>query len=116
MQRTIAKHWTEFGDSYVIIPRRIVGPKGDRNSQEETSNLDPWGTQILSHQSKSIQGLGLEPPSTYVANVQLGVHVGPPETGVGSISHCCLFVEPIPLTGLSCLPSVGEDKPSHAET
>jgi hypothetical protein len=42
--------------------RRIVGPKGDRNSTarpSKSTNLDPWGSQNLNHQPKNIHGLDL---------------------------------------------------------
>lgn len=56
------------------------------------------------------------PPCTYVADVQRGLHVNPQTTGVGAIpeSVACLLVDPILLTGLPCLTSVGEEVPSPA--
>ena len=58
----IAKHWMEFEDSYGRIAGKIVGPEGDRNSKgrpTESTNMDPWGSQSLNHQSKSIHRLDL---------------------------------------------------------
>lgn len=52
----------ELKDSYGRVGRRIEGPEGDRNSMErptELTNLDPWGSQKLNHQLKSIHGLDL---------------------------------------------------------
>jgi hypothetical protein len=42
--------------------------------------------------------------------------VGPPSTGVGDVpgSVAYLPVDPIPLAGLPCLASVGEDSPNPA--
>ena len=53
----------------------------------------------------------------YVANVQLGLHTGPPTAGAGAVPHSvtCLCVDPLPLAGLPCLSSVEEDVPSPAE-
>ena len=49
---------------------------------------------------------------TYVANVQLGLHVGSPTIGVVAISGlnsvACIW-KLFPLAGLPCLASVGED-------
>jgi hypothetical protein len=48
----------ELGDSYgKRIGGRIAGPEWDRNStgrSTESINLDPWGSQRLNHQLKSI--------------------------------------------------------------
>lgn len=48
-------------------------------------------------------------PSTYVANVQLSLHVSPPTTGAGAVPKvvACLW-NPFPI-GLTCLVSDGED-------
>jgi hypothetical protein len=40
-----------------------------------STNLDPWRSQSLNHQPKSIHGP--RPPSTHVADFQLCLHVGP---------------------------------------
>ena len=53
-------------------------------------------------------------PCTYVANVQLGLHVGPQTTGVGAVPRAVAF--PIYLTGEPCLASMGEDTPCPADT
>jgi hypothetical protein len=55
----------ELGDSYGRIEGRIIGPRGNRNSTErptESTNLDPWVSQRLNHQPKSIHGLDLGLP------------------------------------------------------
>ena len=75
----------DLGDSYGRIGGRIAG-SWDRHSigiPTESMNLVPWGSQRLNHQPKSIHGLDLA-PMPYVADVQLGLHVGPVTTaGVG---------------------------------
>jgi hypothetical protein len=53
---------------------RAEGPKGDRNSTgkpKESTNLDPWSSQKLNYQPKSIHRLDLElhPTPTSVADV-----------------------------------------------
>jgi len=56
----------ELGNSYGRIGGRIVGPEGDRNSTgrpTETTNLDPWGSQILIHEPKNIHRLDLGLPA-----------------------------------------------------
>jgi hypothetical protein len=49
-------------------------------------------------------------PPTYVADMQLGLHVGPSTTGSS------LSLESISLAEMSCLMSMGEDVPILAET
>jgi hypothetical protein len=80
----------ELEDSY----GRIAGPEGDRNSTGrpiESTNLDPLGSQNLD--------LGLP---TYVAYVQLGLHVCPEQLERG-LSLKLLPVLGILLAGLPCL-------------
>lgn len=58
-------------------------------------------------------------PCTYVADVLLGLHAGPPKTGVGAVTvpdSCCLSVGPTFLTGLPCLVSMGTYAPSPGMT
>jgi hypothetical protein len=73
------------------------------------------GAQRLNHQPKNIQGWP-EDPYTFVADVQLGIHVGPPTIEVGAVSDsvvCHLF----PCTNwTACWASVGEDVPNPALT
>ena len=77
----------------------------------------PGSSQRLSHQPKSTHGLDQRPPSTYVADVQLSLHVGPPTTGAWAVFNAvaCLW-NTFPLTGLPGLASVREDWPNPAET
>jgi hypothetical protein len=59
------------------IGERTSDPKGDRNSigrPTESTNLDPWRSQRLSHQPKEHTWAGPRPPCS---DVQLGLHVGP---------------------------------------
>jgi hypothetical protein len=47
------------------MDRRIGGPERDRNFTRrptESTNLDPWGTQTLKNQPKSIHRLDLGLP------------------------------------------------------
>ena len=56
----------ELEDSYRRIKGRIVVPEGNRNPTgrpRESTNLDPWGSQNLNHQSKNIHGLDLGLPA-----------------------------------------------------
>ena len=48
--------------------------------------------------------------------MQLDLYGGPLTTGVEAYPDCCLPVNPIPLTGRSCLASVEEDVPGPAGT
>lgn len=51
MQIPIAKQWIELEESYGRIGGRIEASKGIGTPQEnkESTNLDPWGYQILNH-------------------------------------------------------------------
>jgi hypothetical protein len=54
----------------------------------------------------------------YVAYEKLGLQVGLPKTGAGSVpeSVACLHVDPISQNGPPCQASVGEDAPSPVVT
>ena len=71
------------------------------------------GSQKLNQQPNSMQGLDLS-SCTYVADVYLGLHPGPPTTGAEAYPVSSL--DPAPLTELSCLASKGENisSPSRA--
>ena len=78
------RDWTELRESYRRVGRRIEGPKRDGNSTgrpTESTNLDRWGLAEIEPPSK-MHTLAGHSPSTYVADVQLGLHVGPPTTGL----------------------------------
>lgn len=54
-----AKPWTEGGDSCGRVGERTEGPEADGNPTgrpRESTNLDPWSAQKLSHQPKYIHG------------------------------------------------------------
>jgi hypothetical protein len=53
------------------VNRRI---EDNMRTPTESTYLGPWGSQRLNHQPKSMQGLDLG-PHTFVADVQLGLHV-----------------------------------------
>ena len=76
--------------------------------------MDPWGPN---QQPKVKLRLDLG-SCTYIAEEQLGLHVSPPTTGAGTVPEpvACLPVDPVPLNGLPCLASVGEDVPGPAVT
>jgi hypothetical protein len=74
---------------------RIKDPKGIGSPQDQPSQLTctPGGSQRLNHQPKNKQGLDLG-SCTYVADMQLGLHVGLSTTGVGAVPEpvVCLGV------------------------
>ena len=81
----------ELGDSYGRIGGRIVGPKGDRNltgRPTEPTNLDLWSSPTKEHTQA-----GPRPPRTYVADVQLDLHVGPEQLEQGLSQKLLLIRE-----------------------
>ena len=58
---------------------------------------------------------GPRPPHTYVADVQLGLHVGPEQLERGYPKSYCLDVGYVVLAGMPCLPLLGEEAPLLAE-
>jgi hypothetical protein len=55
-------------------------------THENQENPLTWtfgGFQRLNHQPKKIRGLDLALTSTYIADMQFGLHVGSPTIGVG---------------------------------
>ena len=52
---------------------------------------------------------GPRPVHIYVADVQLGLHVGPVQLKQDYPKSCCLSVGYVLLAGLPCLATVGED-------
>jgi hypothetical protein len=86
--------------------------EGSRTPQVdlESTNLGPWGggSQRLNHPPKSMCGLDL---GTYkhVADVQLGLCVGSPNSFKCWLSLALLPLDPFPLAGLPYLVSVGEE-------
>ena len=69
----------------------------------------------LSHQPKNIQGWAVA-PSTYVADVQLRLHVGLPTTGAGLLLNLLPYSRIHSSLGWPCFVSVGEDVPNPEET
>lgn len=49
-------------------------------------------------------------PYLYEAVEKLGLLVGPQTTEAGAVSDSCLPMDPVPLTRLPCLASMGKDK------
>jgi len=82
-----AANQTRCGDLQLNIggvERRIEGPEGNRNSVgklTESNNLDPWELSETEPPTKEHTMAGSRPPSTYVADLQLSLHVGSPTTG-----------------------------------
>jgi hypothetical protein len=61
---------------------------GDRNSTgraTELTTLDPWGFSETEPPTKEHQGCIKDPPPSYVADVQLGLHVDPQTTENGAV-------------------------------
>ena len=90
----------EVGDSYGRVGERTQGPKGDRNSTgraTESTNLDSWGLPETEPPIKEHTWAGPRPPypspCTYVADVQLGLRVGPKQLERGAIPKAvaCLW-------------------------
>ena len=91
----------------------LWAPKGKGTLQEdqESTNLHPWGLSESQPPTKDHAQAGPRPPHTYVADVQLGLHVGPEQLELG-LSQKLLPVHRICL--LAGLP-LGEDVPNLAE-
>jgi hypothetical protein len=121
MQRPTSKHHVELRES--------CGRMGDRREQAggvkdttrrltESTNLGLWGLTEPGLPTREHAGAGPSPRPTFVAKVQLGLHVGPltSEAGAVSVSVPCHWV-PFPLPGPSgwvsvkrkCLVLVGPD-------
>ena len=74
--------------TYGSTGERIEGPKGDRISTgrptTESTKLDPWGSQRLNPPAKDhTKARAYKAPCTYVADMQLGLHVGPEQLEQG---------------------------------
>jgi hypothetical protein len=68
--------------SWALIEEQKKGfqPEGDRNSTgrpTQSINLDPWRVSGTELPTKKHTWTGPRPPCSYVADVQLGLHVGP---------------------------------------
>ena len=71
-------------------PKKTVTPQEDQESELTWTLGD---SQRLNLQPKSIQGLDLSPP--HISDIQLGLSVGPPTTGVGVVpeSIACQWIQ-----------------------
>ena len=100
------------------IGGRITGPKGDRNSTgrpTESTNLDPWDSQILNYQPNNIQGLHLDLP-TYMQQMCSLTFMWVLKSQKRSYpQNCWLHVGGFLKLVCLCLVSVGEEAPSLAE-
>lgn len=79
MQILTANHWTEVRDPYGRVRGRIEGAEGDGNPigrPTVSTNLDPWELPETEPPTKEHTWAGPRLPCTYVADVQLGLHVG----------------------------------------
>ena len=93
--------------------KEIGTPQEERPT--ESTNLDPWGSQ--SPPTKEYPQAGPRPSHSYVANMQLDLHVGPEHWSGPYPKSCCLFLGYALLQrGLPSLALVGEKAPSLAET
>jgi hypothetical protein len=97
---------------------KIEGPEEDRDSTERSTgptNLDPWGLSETESPTRERGQAGPRHPGTYVADEQLDLYEGPPNTcSRGTCPWvCCMsacgFHTPY-------LASVGEDVPSPEAT
>ena len=84
--------------------------------QTESTNLDTWGSQSLTHQAKNIHGLDLGLPTHMSQMCSLVFMWVLNNWSRDCPQSCCLYVGYVLLAGLPCLASVGEEAPSLAET
>jgi hypothetical protein len=75
----------------------LWAPKGKGTPQEdqESTNLHPWGLSESEPPTKEHAQAGPRPPRTHVADVQLGLHVGPEQLGLSQkllpVCRICLL-------------------------
>ena len=77
------------------VGRKTEGPEEDRDSTErrtKSTNLDPWGLPEIEPPTKEPAWAGPKPPCTYVADVHLGLYVGPPKTGGGTVPESVAYL------------------------
>jgi hypothetical protein len=75
MQRPITKYQAELWESCRRMWNTLRELEGSRTPQEDLESQLTWahgGSERLNHQPKSMQAL-----CTHVADMQLGLHVGP---------------------------------------
>jgi hypothetical protein len=95
-----------------------VRPKGNRNSIGRPRLLTNLGLTRLSESeppTKEHTQAGPRPPNTYVADVKFGHHVETKQLEWYYPRSCCLHEGYVPLAGLPCLVSVGEEVPGFAK-
>jgi hypothetical protein len=81
----VAEHQVELRGSCGKVGERIDQVRGARTPQEDLQSQLTWargGSQRLNHQPKNTQGLDLS-HHTLIADVQLGLCVGPLTIGAG---------------------------------
>jgi hypothetical protein len=107
----------ELGDSYGRTVERIVAPKGIRTWQVDQQSQLTWTLGALRDWSTNQRNTwaGPRPPCTKVVDKQLGLHVGPQQLEQVYPKSCYLYLTYVPVAGLPCLVSVGEEVPSFAE-
>jgi hypothetical protein len=69
-------HWTEICRG--PQPNRPWGNRDSTGKPTVSTNLDLWGLSETESPTKEHTQAGSRPPHTYVADVQLGLYVGPP--------------------------------------
>ena len=76
----------------------------------ESTKLGPWGLTETEPQSKEHSGIRPRPPTRFLADMKLGLPVGPPTIGAGGVydSVTCHWL-PFSINGLSSWVLVGED-------
>ena len=100
MQRPIAKHWTELGESCGTVGEGIEGAIEDMDSTRRTTkstNLDSWGFPETEPPNKEHIWAG-SLPQMHIEDVHLGLCAGPQhlEPGLYIPDHvvclCILFL------------------------
>jgi hypothetical protein len=98
----------ELGNSYGRTGGKIAGLEGDSYSTgrlTESTNLDSWDSQT-EPATKEHTLAGPRPSPTYIADMQLGLHVGYKQLERGYPKSCCLPEICFFLVGLPCLATV----------
>jgi len=88
----------ELRDTCERFGGRIEGPEGERNCirrRTESTNLNPWEVSETEPPTKEHTWAGPRPPPlfTFVADVQLSLHVGPQPMGAVAVPKAvaCLW-------------------------
>jgi hypothetical protein len=83
IQTPTAKQGVELGDFNEGIGARIVGPEGNRNSMGRVNKPGPLGFSESEPPTKEHTQARPRPPGSYVADRQVGLHVGPEQLEQG---------------------------------